>query len=97
MIYNFYVYSYLYYGLLVFCVEVFKYSEGIICFCVVKDFEGLYMYVGVKYMVVVRDEGFYYMDCWVLVVKIFNVDYVCKYLKCIFGGVWNGGGGDGFK
>lgn len=97
MTYNLYVHSYLHYGLLAFRAEVFKHSEGTTCPCVAKDFEGSYMYAGVKHMAAVRDEGSHYMDCRALVVKILNVDHACKHLKCTFGGVWNGGGGDGFK
>lgn len=97
MTYNLYVHSYLHYGLLAFRAEVFKHSESAPCPCVAKDFQGSYLYSGVNYTTRVRDEGSHFQDCRALALKILNVDHACNHLKCTFGGVWNGGGGDGFK
>lgn len=97
MSYNLYVHSYLHYGLLAFRAEVFKHSAIAPCPCVAKDFEGSYLYSGVNHTTRVRNEGSHFQDCRSLVIKILNVDHACKHLKCTFGGVWNGGGGDGFK
>lgn len=97
MSYNLYVHSYLHYGLLAFRAEVFKHSELAPCPCVAKDFEGSYLYSGVNHTTRVRDDGPHFRDCQDLAIKILNVDHACKHIKCTFGGVWNGGGGDGFR
>ena len=97
MSYNLYVHSYLHFGLLAFRAEVFKHSQGVPCPCVAKDFEDAYMYAGVNHTTIARNEGSHYLDCQALVLKILNVNHGCKHIKCTFGGVWNGGGGDGFK
>lgn len=97
MSYNLYVHSYLHYGLLAFRAEIFKHSQEVPCPCVAKDFEGAYMYAGVNHTTRARNEGSHYLDCRALVLKILKVDHACNHIKCTFGGVWSGGGGDGFK
>lgn len=64
VLYNLYVYSYLNYGLLAARVEVLKLvDEFKMCFCFGKGFEGLYMYGGKQYKVIVSLDGGDYDKC----------------------------------
>lgn len=96
--YNLYVYSYLNYGLLAARAEVLKLvAESDTCPCLGKGFEGPYSYGGQKYKAIASADGGDYGKCKELVVKALRVDSACESMKCTFGGVWNGGGGLGFK
>lgn len=61
-------------------------------------FKGSYKYGDSEFPASAPSSGASYSECRSDTVKALRVDDpVCKYLKCTFGGVWNGGGGDGQK
>jgi apyrase len=96
--YNLYVHSYLNYGLYAARAEVLKLVEdGSSCPCLPKGFQGPYKYGDNTYTTLASDEGGDYDKCKSLVVKALNTDRACTHMKCTFGGIWSGGGGDGFK
>lgn len=95
--YNLYVHSYLHYGLLALRAEVFKHTGNTPCPCLAKDYEGGYQYAGENHVAQARDQGPHFADCQALILDVLKVDHSCKHMKCTFGGVWNGGGGLGFK
>lgn len=98
VIYNLYVHSYLNYGLLAARSEVLKLvDEGSSCPCLGKGFSGPYTYGGKNYTSTASGKGGDYKKCKQLAVKALKVNQACTHMKCTFGGVWNGGGGDGFK
>lgn len=58
---------------------------------------GLYKYGGTVYNVSASHSGSSFTKCWRGALKALKIDESCKYRKCTFGGVWNGGSGDGQK
>jgi apyrase len=58
---------------------------------------GEYVYGSVNYRAVGSASGADYDECQELVVKALKKDHACDHMQCTFGGVWNGGGGDGQK
>ncbi|KAG0556087.1 hypothetical protein M758_12G141200 [Ceratodon purpureus] len=96
--YNLYVHSYLNYGLLAARAEVLKLvGESETCPCLAKGHEGEYTYGGQKYKASASVDGGDYEKCSQAVVKALKADATCDSMKCTFGGVWSGGGGDGMK
>ncbi|XP_058094941.1 probable apyrase 1 isoform X2 [Magnolia sinica] len=79
--YYLYVHSYLHYGLLAARAEILKEGEGHGNPCILSGYHG-------------AD----FIKCRRAAVKALKVnDSTCTHMKCTFGGVWNGGGGDGQK
>eukprot|EP00249_Psilotum_nudum_P006755 c20029_g1_i1 orf=615-2018(-) len=95
--YYLYVNSYLHYGLLAARAEIFKLVEGTGNPCVAKGFQGEYTYGPDRFKVVGEASGPDINKCKKLAIKALNKYHSCTHMKCTFGGVWNGGGGDGQK
>jgi apyrase len=59
---------------------------------------GKYNYGGNTFEASGSPSGASYSKCRALAVRALKVDEpACTHMKCTFGGVWNGGGGDGQK
>ncbi|OAY44407.1 apyrase 2 [Manihot esculenta] len=96
--YYLYVHSYLHYGLLAARAEILKVSEGSDNACILAGYDGVYKYGGVEYKASAAASGSSFEGCRSLALKALRVnDSACTHMKCTFGGVWNGGGGDGQK
>ncbi|XXG40976.1 hypothetical protein AAC387_Pa01g1554 [Persea americana] len=95
--YYLYVYSYLNYGLMAARAEILKAIGGLGNPCILHGYKGLYKYGGTVYNVSASHSGSSFTKCWRGALKALKIDESCKYRKCTFGGVWNGGSGDGQK
>jgi GDA1/CD39 (nucleoside phosphatase) family len=59
---------------------------------------GTYKYGDTKYDAATAPSGTSYTKCRSDAARALKVDEpACTHMKCTFGGVWNGGGGDGQK
>ncbi|KAK7853297.1 apyrase 2 [Quercus suber] len=95
--YYLYVHSYLHYGLLAARAEILKVSEGSSNPCILVGYHGSYKYGGTEYKAF-ASSGSNMDECRRIVSNALKVnESTCKHMKCTFGGVWNGGGGDGQK
>jgi apyrase len=66
--------------------------------CILKGFHDSYNYGGSKYKASSTPTGADFDQCKKLAYNALKVkEQVCKHMKCTFGGIWNGGGGDGQK
>ncbi|KAJ9179941.1 hypothetical protein P3X46_008251 [Hevea brasiliensis] len=96
--YYLYVHSYLHYGLLAARAEILKFSEDSDNACILAGYDGVYKYGGVEYKTSAASSGSSFEGCRSLALKALKVnESACTHMKCTFGGVWNGGGGDGQK
>ncbi|XP_050221583.1 apyrase 2-like [Mercurialis annua] len=96
--YHLYVHSYLKYGLLAARAEILKASEDSDNACIPKGYDGIYKYGGVNYKASATPSGSSLEGCRSLALKALKVnESTCTHMKCTFGGIWNGGGGDGQK
>ncbi|XP_066380786.1 probable apyrase 1 isoform X2 [Miscanthus floridulus] len=97
--YYLYVHSYLHYGLLAARAEILKAGEGSdYSDCMLEGHLGKYNYGGNTFEASGSPSGASYSKCRALAVRALKVDEpACTHMKCTFGGVWNGGGGDGQK
>ncbi|XP_031494383.1 apyrase 1-like isoform X2 [Nymphaea colorata] len=95
--YYLYVHSYLHYGLLAARAEILKSVKSTGHPCVLKGFDGSYNYGGVSLKASALPSGSSYQDCRLAAKAALRVNETCTHLKCSFGGIWNGGGGDGQK
>ncbi|KAL2555159.1 apyrase 2 [Forsythia ovata] len=95
--YNLYVHSYLNYGSKAARAEIFKASRNSTNPCILEGYEGKYTYGGVVYKVSAPPTGTNMRRCGMLTRKALKINAPCKYEKCTFNGIWNGGGGDGQK
>ncbi|XP_068307626.1 apyrase 2-like [Pyrus communis] len=94
--YNLYVHSYLHYGLLAARAEILKVSEDSGNPCILAGYYGSYAYGGQSYKASASSSGSSVEECRRVVTKALKVnEATCSHMKCTFGGVWNGGGGDG--
>ncbi|KAI4381633.1 hypothetical protein MLD38_007691 [Melastoma candidum] len=94
--YNLYVHSYLHYGLLAARAEILMVSGKSGSPCILSGYEGSYKYGGVAYDA--SSAGSNMNDCSRQAQQALKVnESTCAHMKCTFGGVWNGGGGDGQK
>ncbi|KAI4330605.1 hypothetical protein MLD38_028880 [Melastoma candidum] len=94
--YNLYVHSYLHYGLLAARAEILKVSGKSGSPCILAGYEGSYKYGGVE--LDASSTWSNMNECRQQAVKALQVnESTCSHMKCTFGGVWNGGGGDGQK
>lgn len=59
--------------------------------------KGYYTYNGVAYKASSPKQGSNMKKCRTLAKKALKIKAPCKHNKCTFGGIWNGGGGVGFK
>ncbi|XP_061340831.1 nucleoside-triphosphatase-like [Gastrolobium bilobum] len=93
--YYLYVHSYLRFGLLAARAEILKVTDGSENPCILEGFDGYYKYGGVEYKASAPHSGSSFSKCKQVVLEALNVNGTCSYKKCTFGGIWNGGGGNG--
>ncbi|XP_073104765.1 probable apyrase 1 isoform X1 [Elaeis guineensis] len=95
--YYLYVHSYLHYGLLAARAEILMAGEGN-SNCILNGYRGTYKYGDDVHKAISAPSGASLSKCRSDAVKALKVDEpVCTHIKCTFGGIWNGGGGDGQK
>ncbi|CAL9123228.1 unnamed protein product [Musa textilis] len=95
--YYLYVHSYLHYGLLAARAEILKVTEGR-SNCILGGYDGSYEYGGKAYKASASSSGASFSKCRDDAIKALKVNEpACTHMKCTFGGIWNGGGGDGQK
>ncbi|KAA8516247.1 hypothetical protein F0562_016540 [Nyssa sinensis] len=98
MKYYLYVHSYLHYGLLAARAEILKVVEDSGNPCILVGYHGSYKYGGVDYEASASPSGSNMNRCKRVAIKALKVnESTCTHMKCTFGGIWNGGGGDGQK
>ncbi|KAL6010316.1 putative apyrase 1 [Asimina triloba] len=97
--YYLYVHSYLLYGLLAARAEILKRGDGSNGNpCILGGYHGTYKYGGSTYDASAMNSGPSLEGCRRVAVKALKAnESTCTHMKCTFGGVWNGGGGDGQK
>ncbi|KAI4350387.1 hypothetical protein L6164_004846 [Bauhinia variegata] len=96
--YYLYVHSYLHYGLLAARAEILKVSGDSDNPCILAGFDGSYKYGGEDYRALASSSGSNLNECKSIALKALKVnESTCTHMKCTFGGIWNGGGGDGQK
>ncbi|XP_074576027.1 putative apyrase 1 [Curcuma longa] len=95
--YYLYVHSYLHYGLLAARAEILKVTdEG--NNCILGGYHGSYKYGDKTYKASASSSGASFSKCRDDAIKALrNNEPACTHMKCTFGGIWNGGGGDGQK
>ncbi|XP_058197951.1 apyrase 2-like [Rhododendron vialii] len=95
--YYLYVHSYLNYGLLAARAEILKVGNSGNP-CILVGYDGHYNYGGASYPASASSYGSSMEKCRGVATKILRVNEpTCTHMKCTFGGIWNGGGGDGQK
>ncbi|KAJ1389319.1 Nucleoside phosphatase GDA1/CD39 [Sesbania bispinosa] len=96
--YYLYVHSYLRYGLLAARAEILKVSDDSGNPCILAGFNGSYNYGGKSFKASSSPASSSLKDCKSIAQKALKVnESTCTHMKCTFGGIWNGGGGDGQK
>lgn len=96
--YYLYVHSYLHYGLLAARAEILGIDKDSDNPCILAGYSGSYKYGGTEYKVSASPSGSSMSRCRETAIKALKVnESTCTHMKCTFGGVWNGGGGDGQK
>ncbi|KAK3013197.1 hypothetical protein RJ639_010385 [Escallonia herrerae] len=96
--YFLYVHSYLNYGLLAARAEILAVAGGSGSPCILAGYHGSYKYGGKEYDALPSSSGSSLNKCTEVATKALKVnESTCAHMKCTFGGVWNGGGGDGQK
>ncbi|XP_020218601.1 apyrase 2 isoform X1 [Cajanus cajan] len=96
--YHLYVHRYLHYGLLAARAEILKVSEDAENPCILTGYDGSYKYGGKSYKASSSSSGASLNECKSIALKALKVnESTCTHMKCTFGGIWNGGGGDGQK
>ncbi|KAH0733965.1 hypothetical protein KY285_009672 [Solanum tuberosum] len=96
--YFLYVHSYLHYGLLAARAEILKVSGESGSPCILRGHHGTYKYGGAVYPASSTSQGSSMSTCREVALKALKInEAACTHMKCTFGGVWNGGGGDGQK
>ncbi|KAK8634085.1 hypothetical protein V6N13_014914 [Hibiscus sabdariffa] len=95
--YYLYVHSYLSYGLLAARAEILKASDDSGNPCILEGFDGNYAYGGKEYKASAPSSGTSMEECRRVTLNALKINDTCTHMKCTFGGIWNGGGGDGQK
>lgn len=96
--YYLYVHSYLHYGLLAARAEILKVGDESGNPCILAGFDGSYKYGGKDYPSSASPSGSSLHSCREAAIEALKVnESACSHMKCTFGGIWNGGGGDGQK
>nr|AFK40353.1 unknown [Medicago truncatula] len=94
--YYLYVHSYLRYGLLAARAEILKVAGDAENPCILSGSDGTYKYGGKSFKA--SSSGASLNECKSVAHKALKVnESTCTHMKCTFGGIWNGGGGDGQK
>ncbi|KAI3461927.1 hypothetical protein Pfo_018590 [Paulownia fortunei] len=96
--YHLHVHSYLHYGLLAARAEILKVDEEFGNPCILAGYNGSYKYGKSVFRASALPSGSSLSKCREAAIKALKVnESSCNHMKCTFGGVWNGGGGDGQK
>ncbi|KAI7731443.1 hypothetical protein M8C21_007813 [Ambrosia artemisiifolia] len=96
--YYLYVHSYLNYGLQAARAQILGVTKNAHNPCILAGYNGVYTYGGINYKVSAPSSGSNMNKCRNEALKALKVnETTCTHSKCTFGGVWNGGGGDGQK
>ncbi|PIN08453.1 Nucleoside phosphatase [Handroanthus impetiginosus] len=95
--YHLYVHSYLHYGLLAARAEILKVDEEGGNPCILAGYNGSYKYGQAVFRASALPSGSSLSKCRETAIKALKVNESCTHMKCTFGGIWNGGGGDGQK
>ncbi|KAL8255690.1 hypothetical protein R6Q59_030757 [Mikania micrantha] len=96
--YYLYVHSYLNYGLLAARAEILGAAKDSHNPCILTGYNGVYTYGGIDYKVSAPPSGSSMYHCRKETIKALKLDEsTSTNINCTFGGVWNGGGGDGQK
>ncbi|KAL8245404.1 hypothetical protein R6Q59_011662 [Mikania micrantha] len=96
--YYLYVHSYLKYGLLAARAEILGAAKDSDNPCILAGYNGVYKYGNNDYKVSALPSGSSFSKCREQAKNALKVNEpTCTHMKCTFGGVWNGGGGDGQK
>ncbi|CAM8967931.1 unnamed protein product [Rhodiola kirilowii] len=96
--YYLYVHSYLRYGLLAARAEILSVNKDADNPCILTGYYGSYNYGGNTFKASALPSGASVDECLGVTFKALKVnESSCTHMKCTFGGVWNGGGGDGQK
>nr|BAK78981.1 apyrase [Mimosa pudica] len=94
--YYVYVHSYLRYGLLAARAEILKVSGDSENPCILAGYDGFYKYGGRSFKASAYPSGASLSECRSTALQALRAnESSCTYMKCTFGGIWNGGGGDG--
>ncbi|XP_076960846.1 apyrase 2-like [Bidens hawaiensis] len=94
--YYIYVHSYLNYGILAARAGILGLAKDVDNPCILAGYNGVYSYGGIDYRVSAPSSGSNMKKCRKQAIKALKVNgSTCAYTECTFGGVWNGGGGDG--
>ncbi|KAF5772803.1 putative apyrase [Helianthus annuus] len=96
--YYLYVHSYLKYGLLAARAEILGVSKDSDNPCILAGYNDVYKYGGNDYKASALPSGSNWNKCREEAIKALKVNEpTCTHMKCTFGGIWNGGGGEGQK
>ncbi|KAK4441085.1 Apyrase 2 [Sesamum alatum] len=96
--YYLYVHSYLHYGLLAARAEILKVDQEVDNPCILAGYNGSYKYGQAVYRASALPSGSSLSRCREVAIKALKInESSCTHMKCTFGDVWNGGGGDGQK
>ncbi|KAG0460913.1 hypothetical protein HPP92_021210 [Vanilla planifolia] len=86
------------FGLLAARAEILKIAGGSHSDCILNGYHGSYKYSDREFPASASPSGSSYTNCRNDAIKALKHDEpTCTHMKCTFGGVWNGGGGDGQK
>lgn len=84
------------YGTRIISLYIFSYKS--IFVLTMFSLQGSYKYGGKVYPSSAMSQGSSMTNCRLVALKALKVnESTCTHMKCTFGGVWNGGGGDGQK
>ncbi|XP_073139237.1 apyrase 2-like [Henckelia pumila] len=96
--YHLYVHSYLKYGLLAARAEILKLKGEPGNPCILAGYNGSYKYGREVFKASALPSGSSLDKCRENAIQALKVnESSCTHMKCTFGGIWNGGGGDGMK
>ncbi|KAL0460546.1 UNVERIFIED_CONTAM: Apyrase 2 [Sesamum latifolium] len=96
--YHLYIHSYLHYGLLAARAEILKVDQEDDNPCILAGYNGSYKYGQAVYRASALPSGSSLSKCREVAIKALKInESSCTHMKCTFGDVWNGGGGDGQK
>ncbi|XP_075521891.1 apyrase 2-like [Primulina tabacum] len=96
--YHLYVHSYLHYGLLAARAEILKLKGEPGNPCILAGYNGSYKYGREVFKASALPSGSSLDKCRENAIHALKVnESSCTHMKCTFGGIWNGGGGDGMK
>ncbi|KAI3823321.1 hypothetical protein L1987_04756 [Smallanthus sonchifolius] len=94
--YYLYVHSYLNYGLSAARAQILGVAKDVENPCILAGYNGVYTYGGIDYKVSAPSSGSSMDKCREqILIALKGSNPTCPYKNCTFGGVWNGGGGDG--